>query len=70
MNDGNQPAFPVKDSVGNIYAGMTLRDYFAGRALQAMISNPAGYVNLTPSELATRAYDIAYAMIEERKGRG
>ena len=37
----NEPAFPVKQDVNgyvNQYSGMTLRDYFAAKAMQSYIS--------------------------------
>lgn len=55
-------AFPV---LGNPYSnGMTLRDYFAGQAIEAV-----GYLakdNLTDSLIASLAYKIADAMLKER----
>ena len=43
--------------------GMTLRDYFAAKAMQSLlISGP----ELTYKETAERAYIMADAMIEER----
>ena len=37
----NQPAFPAPAGVSHITEqGMTLRDYFAGKALQGLLSNP------------------------------
>lgn len=43
-------------------AGMTLRDYFAAAAMQALA--PRGF---EPDDLADRAYEMAEAMILERK---
>lgn len=68
--DNGGPAFPQEnDSTGS--AGMTLRDYFAGQALAAMLSNPekdpakrgSGGIKSFPRH----AYDWADAMIEARK---
>ena len=41
MNNQNIPAFPAMhfDLADNEH-GMTLRDYFAGKALQGLLSNP------------------------------
>ena len=51
--------------------GMTLRDWFAGRAMQGMLSNPANYGSghewRDDATVAEQAYDIADDMIRERK---
>ena len=44
--------------------GMTLRDYFAAKAMQAMIAEPS--LKATPEEFAQRSYMVADAMIKER----
>lgn len=46
-------------------AGMTLRDYFAAKAMQGELSKDGGYE--TPSKIAKYAYEIADAMLEARK---
>jgi hypothetical protein len=55
-----QSAFPdqYKD-------GMTLRDYFAARAMQAMIG--CADITATPAVFAHQAYVVADAMMEERE---
>jgi len=60
--DGS-PAFPVIDESGDTWEGMSLRDYFAGRALAGQI---ASSFNLNGEQHAKRAYKIADAMIKER----
>ena len=53
--------------------GMTLRDYFAAKAMQALISDPfyqdqgqyKGWGEIGP-KLADDAYDVADAMLTER----
>lgn len=58
-------AFPVAATAENYpQTGMTLRDYFAGQALEGMI---ADHTNLCLPLLAKQAYDIADAMLEARK---
>ena len=42
--------------------GMTLRDYFAARAMQALIDNDGLF-----SEISTQAYELADAMLEARQ---
>ena len=64
MND--TPAFPTTlFEHGGESNGMTLRDYFAAKALQALISEPS--FKGTMDEFAHRAYAIADAMMEDRK---
>jgi hypothetical protein len=55
-----QAAFPdqFKD-------GMMLRDYFAAKAMQAMIS--CAVITATPAVFAHQAYVVADAMMEERE---
>lgn len=69
MTDKNIPAFPSSNevSVGDYittsgHAGMTLRDYFAAKALS--LSGALGY---DPKGTARWAYQMADAMMEERK---
>ncbi len=61
------PAFPVEwvtaDGSSCIYRGMSLRDWFAGQALSALVRYDDGC--FIPS-YATDAYRIADAMLAER----
>jgi len=73
-----EPAFPIvhPDGSGVQYFGMSLRDYFAAKALQGMFANDAllaryhndGMVNMIDPEVlaATAAYAMADAMLKER----
>jgi hypothetical protein len=67
----NPPAFPsyeYQESYGQVMAvgGMTLRDYFAAKAMQGMLSRPsAGY--LTEKDHAEYAYMMADAMLCARE---
>ena len=62
----NIPAFPVSGDWSQIKdKGMTLRDYFAAKAMQALISEPS--LKATMDEFAHRAYQIADIMMEERQ---
>jgi len=68
--DNGGPAFPGSYT-GNygmpVWSdGMTLRDYFAAKAMQGFITG--GY-DLYPDERAKKAYDEADAMIVERNKR-
>ena len=47
-------------------AGMTLRDYFAAKAMQAIRTNP-DYYTLSVHKVAEAAYGQADAMLEARK---
>jgi hypothetical protein len=47
-----------------ICTGMTLRDYFAAKAMLGIISDPDTQMNY--EEIATRAYQYADAMMEVR----
>lgn len=66
-----EPAFPtgiITDGKGMIIGGsngMTLRDYFAAKAMQALLSIPE--VDMTHDGYATWAYRQADAMLEARK---
>lgn len=46
--------------------GMTLRDYFAGKGLQGICSDPAS-ANMTGKAIAEAAYEYADAMLEARE---
>ena len=60
MNNGG-PAFPT----GTAFQGMTLRDYFAAKAMQALLAEPKVTKDLML--YAGAAYDVADAMMEARK---
>ena len=88
-NNGG-PAFPTKkvqrDSIERgfgtelfdreiFYPGMSLRDWFAGKALTGLISEFAhpGYLGFGPDNIpvtVSRAYQIADAMVAEREREG
>jgi hypothetical protein len=80
MQVSNEPAFPHDEkSAGGehwyTHSGMTLRDWFAGQALAALISRPiTDYPD--PSDLPTiedhveDAYDYADAMLAARQKGG
>ena len=81
MQETGGPAFPQHDPVANEFSrkygtdrGMTLRDYFAAKAMQGMFANPEDghdadletydeYVK----EISRCAYKMADAMLEARK---
>lgn len=68
INNGG-PAFPlVTDEKRYIYdAGMTLRDYFAARAMQGMAASKEHCTDgWAHSDIAVQAYNIADAMLRAR----
>lgn len=67
-HDGG-PAFPAiaENGLGHISSGMTLRDYFAAKAMQAITT--ALQQGIRPVDLpllARDAYALADAMLKER----
>ena len=75
------PAFPTffpDPEVGSGYAGMTLRDYFAGQALAGYLASPINKFphqldvdpqQLNMGEISRDAYALADAMIFAREGK-
>ena len=75
----NPPAFPGKQKALLIKSehsdiakeyeidqnGMTLRDYFAAKALQGICSSRLGNL-MTSARIAAEAYDLANAMLKAR----
>jgi hypothetical protein len=64
-NNIGGPAFPTPFFESD--EGMTLRDYFAAKALQAMLSDPVWRSNNDSGLIAHFAYKMADAMLEARK---
>ena len=60
----NPPAFPTGTGVTPYNPGMTLRDYFAAQAMQALIDNDGLF-----SEIPTQAYALADAMLAARENK-
>ena len=66
--DTGGPAFPtevVNTNDGYIHQGMTLRDYFAAKAMQSLILEVADWKYM-PNEIANFAYAQADAMLKAR----
>jgi len=66
-NKEYEQAFPTRDdNYDSKYSGpgMTLRDYFAAKAMQGIISSECNYGAF--SDLASDAYSIADAMLRAR----
>jgi hypothetical protein len=79
MTNKNEPAFPVsalvynedgKDPTTIIHDGMTLRDYFAAKAMQSILSSDRylGLIGINRFEQrnAEDAYKMADAMMKAR----
>ena len=71
-DETNEPAFPVRGGItDNQFNGMTLRDYFAAKAMAALI----GHIQKDPKNCGGKAvptiakfsYEYADAMLEARK---
>lgn len=61
----NPPAFPRETTIST-QEGMTLRDYFAAKAMQAMISSYA-MSDTYFKEIPLQSYRMADAMLKERE---
>ena len=61
----NEPAFPRAGDF-NPQIGMTLRDYFAAKAMQSLNARP-DYDDVSAEYIAIDAYTMADAMLEARK---
>ena len=67
MNDGGT-AFPSHGSMGEVaWEGMTLRDYFAAKAMEGMLSKNYNEVFRAPKNYAIWAYEYADEMLKERE---
>ena len=69
----HKPAFPqfvLSNGGAYVEGGLTLRDYFAAKALQGLIASPRGTPDgrdATDTYYAKCAYLVADAMMEARK---
>lgn len=69
----NEPAFPAEEDteypsavVTTKHQGMTLRDYFAAKAMQGLLLDDNGDFS-DPNWMAETAYAYADAMLKERQ---
>lgn len=73
--NGNHPAFPVQAYPGDgsnpkvrPNTGMSMRDWFAGKAVEGILSNPEdSFRDVDFKDAADFAYNIANAMLERRE---
>jgi hypothetical protein len=66
----NQPAFPldiIYTQENEKFNGMTLRDYFAAKAMQAMIGREDNRFTTTLEFVGGKAYQYADAMLKARE---
>ncbi len=66
MNDGGT-AFPARKNEVDALPGMSLRDWFAGMALQGVLSCPT--TDGSDASFAKGAYEYADAMLLARKAK-
>jgi hypothetical protein len=62
----NESAFPHENVLS--HRGMTLRDYFAAKAMNSLISDPDWRSDMVWHETAYAAYQMADAMMKARDG--
>ena len=64
----NEPAFPTGTGITPYKSGMTLRDYFAAKAIQGFLAYAAhkGIYAPPDDELASASYQLADAMLKAR----
>ena len=61
------PAFPTTVYSNESYQGMTLRDYFAAKAMQGMLAACTGWSEAQQERLAKCSYAMADAMLKARE---
>ncbi len=70
-NKTGGPAFPVFPDTGGGHAaafqGMTLRDYFAAKAMEAHMVGRGEFADSNKRTIAECAYDMADAMLKARE---
>jgi hypothetical protein len=65
--DTGGPAFPCEQQTNWTSAGMTMRDYFAAKAMQSLITSPNVRPMIEDGEVSVWAYKMADAMLKARK---
>ena len=68
INDGG-PAFPTATLAQKTEGGMTLRDYFAAAALQALVTSAIELDHVKWDAAAQHAYLCADAMLKAREAK-
>ena len=67
MVDRKTPAFPISGSQYRHTEGMTLRDYFAAKAMQGMLAACTGWSEQEQARLAKCSYMMADEMLKRRE---
>ena len=67
INENDGPAFPIDRD--NVNIGITMRDYFAAKAMQAFCSDSDWRQDMMPDETARAAYHQADAMLRAREAK-
>ena len=62
----NPDAFPC-DNKSEGYTGMTLRDYFAAKAMQSVMTGEGYRIYSLPEDMAQLSYQMADAMLKQRE---
>ena len=65
MNTNFTPAFPTWIADDSMSPGMTLRDYFAAKAMHATLADPNNCMSI--EKVSDWAYKMSDAMMEARK---
>jgi hypothetical protein len=66
----NPPAFPYEERTtqgSKNHFGMTLRDYFAAKAMQGLLADPDWRMDMDFNETAFAAYQQADEMLKARE---
>ena len=63
----NEPAFPTGTGITPYKSGMTLRDYFAAKAMQAIIARADNRFTTTVEFVGGKSYQYADAMLKARQ---
>jgi hypothetical protein len=62
------PAFPIKGPVmSSDEQGLSIRDYFAAKAMQGYLGSPEWLREVSPQGTAEAAYRVADAMLKARE---
>jgi hypothetical protein len=67
IKENGGPAFAVAELANITWEGMTLRDYFAAKAMQGYCSDPEWRLDMDFSDTADASYSVADAMLKARK---
>lgn len=65
-NQAGGSAYPHENHLS--HRGMSLRDYFAAKAMQGMFASGLLPQNVTNEELSIEAYKVADTMLKARNG--